>query len=125
MVIPLYQLYLSFITPPDQQIMNTFELSVIVLPYIEDWLKNNGFSHISVTKIHNYHIEIQANGLLENILISFKTVMYPAPHLVFTNAEKFSLKEIAGTLDRVSYLAYLSIDKDHKLTGSIVWERLM
>ena len=124
MVISLYPLYLTFKTPQYQQIMNSFELSVIGFPFIEDWLNNNGFSNISVTKIDNYTVEIQANGKLENILISVKTGMYPDPCPLFTNAEKFSLKEFAATLNKVPYLAYLSIDKEHKIAANIVWERL-
>ncbi len=105
--------------------MNFNNLPAIGLSHIENWLKSNGFTQISHTIIPDYNIEIQADGLVENILISFKTVLYPDPHAFFTNAEKYSLKEIAGTLDRVPYIAYLSVDKENALVGVIIWERLV
>lgn len=105
--------------------MNFNNLSEAGLTHIENWLNSNGFTQISHITIPNYNIEIQADGLVENILISFKTVLYPAPHAIFTNAEKYSLKEIAGTLNRAPYIAYLSVDKENALVGNIIWERLV
>jgi len=100
------------------------EIASIGAKLTEDWLNENGYSHIEVDNWQAGFVDIKAKGSLENILVQVKTVQLPAERAPTSGTDKFALKELASRLERIPYTASIVIDDNKNLVGEIVWERV-
>ena len=93
--------------------------------HLEDWLNHHGYKNIEVNIWQSGSADITANGPTENIFVQLKPVMLPGKPIELNSTDKFALKDVAARLERIPYIAYLTIDGDKNAVGEIVWERLI
>ncbi len=100
------------------------EIKIAAIGYLENWLKEHGYTDIIINEWHPGSVDILANGIKENIVVHLKTVLQPDEQIVLNGTDKFALIDLALRLDRKAYVAYLSIDEENNIIGQINWERL-
>ena len=101
------------------------EITMAGVQHLENWLTENGYSSSAPEIWQTGTADIKADSEKENILIQVKTVLHPNNHILLNGTDRFALKDMAERLERIPYVAYLTIDDDRNLVGEIVWQRLM
>jgi hypothetical protein len=104
--------------------MDANQIADEALKHLQNWLIENAYSDILIDKFEADEADIHAKGTTKNIIVKVKTVLYPDEKTVLSGTDKFALKELATRLGKIAYVAYVVFDKDKKLVGEIIWERL-
>ena len=100
------------------------EIDLAGQSHLEKWLQNNNFKKLKTYNAEGQFPEIEADGNMENILVGVKTIIAPEPADHLNDADKARLLKKAARLDRVAYVAYVTIDVEKQLAGEIIWEKL-
>jgi hypothetical protein len=94
------------------------------IKYIEEYLKNNGFTNIGKDTWQYGSTDIKADSFGEKILVQVKTSIFPIEPIEISREERIKIISRALNLKRKAYAAYVKIKEKNRLLESIAWERL-
>ena len=100
------------------------EIVLAGIKHLENWLNENEYTSIAIDIWQPGSADIQANGREDSILVQIRTVCKPTEHIPVNGTDKFALGERAKRLNKIPYVAFITIDDDNNLVGEIIWERL-
>jgi hypothetical protein len=92
--------------------------------HVEEWLRENGFINVVHSSVNDITNVIEANGTIENILVSVYSIAEPGAHHKLDDGERSKLKGAAESMGRKAYLAYVTLKADSSLATDINWQRI-